>query len=181
MTQKLHYFIFKTDAGWMGLLRSEKGLLRSTLPQKSAREAGDLLGALGSAEASPQPFGNLVERLTLYFSGKMVSFPDEVDFSGATLFQRMVWEATRQIPYGETRSYSWLARYIDKPAAPRAAGQALSQNPLPIIIPCHRVLSANGKLGGFSGGLDIKKYLLSLESTDKERRSIPFATEVIQT
>ncbi|GAI87660.1 unnamed protein product, partial [marine sediment metagenome] len=74
------------------------------------------------------------------------------------------WEETRLIPYGETRSYAWVAKQVGKPKAARAVGQAMGSNPLPIIIPCHRVITSNGKLGGFGGGLEMKRQLLSLEA-----------------
>ncbi len=99
----------------------------------------------------------------------MASFPDELDLSTATPFQRQVWEKTRLIPYGETRSYSWVAEQIGKPGAARAVGQALGRNPLPIIIPCHRVVASDGKLCGFAGGLGMKRRLLSLEASAKVR------------
>jgi len=92
------------------------------------------------------------------------TFPDRLDLSGATPFQRMVWEATRLIPYGETRSYAWVAGQVNKPGAARAVGQALGRNPLPIIIPCHRVIRGDGSLGGFSNGLEVKERLLHLEN-----------------
>jgi methylated-DNA-[protein]-cysteine S-methyltransferase len=76
-----------------------------------------------------------------------------------------VWEKTRLIPYGKTRSYSWVAEQMGKPRAVRAVGQALGKNPLPIIIPCHRVIANNERLGGFSGGVEWKRYLLDLEAT----------------
>jgi methylated-DNA-[protein]-cysteine S-methyltransferase len=75
----------------------------------------------------------------------------------------MVWEKARLIPYGETRSYMWLARQIGKPQAARAVGQALGRNPLPVIVPCHRVIASDGSPGGFTGGLHRKKMLLKLE------------------
>ncbi|GAH65608.1 unnamed protein product, partial [marine sediment metagenome] len=90
-------------------------------------------------------------------------FPDRLDLSGATDFQRKVWETTRLIPYGETRSYAWVAEQIKQPRALRAVGQALGRNPLPIIVPCHRVVASNGKPGGFTGGIEVKKRLLHLE------------------
>ena len=111
----------------------------------------------------PHLFQNLIERLRLYFDGKKVSFSDRLDLDG-TVFQREVWEATRAIPYGETRSYGWVARQIQKPDAARAVGQALGRNPLLVIVPCHRVLASNGELCGFGGGLDMKRYLLRLEA-----------------
>jgi len=113
------------------------------------------------AEVSPQRFQDLAERLRAYYAGHKVDFPDELDLSTATSFQREVWEATRLIPYGETRSYKWVAA---KPKAVRAVGQALGKNPLPVIIPCHRVLASNGGLGGFGGGLDTKRFLLQMEA-----------------
>jgi len=78
-----------------------------------------------------------------------------------------VWQATRLIPYGETRSYLWVAVQIGKPGAARAVGQALGRNPLPVIVPCHRVIAADGGLGGFTGGLEMKRRLLELETTAK--------------
>jgi len=78
-----------------------------------------------------------------------------------------VWQATRLIPYGETRSYLWVAVQIGKPGAARAVGQALGRNPLPVIIPCHRVIASDGGLGGFTGGLVMKRRLLELETSAK--------------
>jgi len=105
-----------------------------------------------------------MERFKTYFRGGKIIFPDELDLSGATPFQRKVWEITRLIPYGETRSYAWVAEQVNNPQAARAVGQALARNPLPIIIPCHRVITTNGKLGGFSGGVETKRRLLQLEA-----------------
>ncbi|MDP6647629.1 MAG: MGMT family protein [Dehalococcoidales bacterium] len=114
-------------------------------------------------DREPRRDADLNKRLTPYFTGVQVAFPDKFDLGTATLFQRRVWETTQLIPYGETRSYRWVAERMGQPAAARAVGQALAKNPLPIIIPCHRVVTNNGKLGGFSGGLEMKRYLLRLE------------------
>ncbi len=147
------------------MLASAKGLLGTTLPQRSAQEACQLLGdSVSHAIWSPHLFKDLMERLKVYFSGHRTTFPDKLNLSRATHFQREVWEITRLIPYGETRSYAWVAEQIKKPQAVRAVGQALGKNPLPIIVPCHRVVASNGKLGGFSGGVEMKRYLLSLEA-----------------
>jgi methylated-DNA-[protein]-cysteine S-methyltransferase len=168
MTQELNYFIFNTDLGWIGILGSAKGLLSTTLPQPSAQEARQLLGdGINQATWSPSPFKDLTERLRIYFNGQKVTFPDKLDLSPATPFQQAVWEITRLIPYGETRSYTWVAEQIGKPKAVRAVGQALGKNPLPISIPCHRVVTSNGKLGGFGGGVEMKQHLLSLEASAK--------------
>lgn len=80
-----------------------------------------------------------------------------------TDFQRLVWDAIYQIPYGEARSYKWIAEQIGRPKAVRAVGSATGSNPITIIIPCHRVIGSNGKLGGYGGGLERKRQLLSLE------------------
>jgi methylated-DNA-[protein]-cysteine S-methyltransferase len=166
MTGELKYIVFNTNMGWVGILGSDKGLLRTTLPQHSAREARRLLGnGVNHAVRSHNLFDSLMERFRVYLSGDRITFPDELDLSGATPFQRKVWEITRLIPYGETRSYAWVAEQVNNPRAARAVGQALTRNPLPIIIPCHRVVTINGKLGGFSGGVEIKKRLLQLEAS----------------
>lgn len=166
MIQELFYAVFQTPAGWAGIMGSSAGLVRITLPQPSEQEIYRLPGnGLGRANLSPRRFEGLIGRFQAYFSGHRVDFPDKLDLSGATPFQREVWHSARLIPYGQTRSYSWLAAQVGNPGAARAAGQALGRNPLPIIIPCHRVLASNGGLGGFSGGLEMKKYLLCLENS----------------
>jgi methylated-DNA-[protein]-cysteine S-methyltransferase len=161
----LEYTVFNTDMGWVGILGTAAGLRRTTLPRPSAREAHRLLGgSVENAAPSSHHFQDLIERLRAYFAGSRIDFPDMLDLNGATPFQRGVWEATRLIPYGETRSYAWVAAWMGRPGAARAAGQALSRNPLPPVVPCHRVLAGNGGLGGFSGGLAVKKHLLRLEN-----------------
>ncbi len=164
MIQELRYVVFDTEIGWIGILSSRRGLRRTTLPQPSAEEARQLL-AENEATWAPYPFDDLVQRLRTYLGGHKVTFPDRLDLSQASTFQRRVWQMTRLIPYGSTRSYIWVAEQIKKPGAFRAVGQALAKNPLPIIIPCHRVLTSGGKLGGYSGGVEMKQYLLRLEAT----------------
>jgi methylated-DNA-[protein]-cysteine S-methyltransferase len=149
--------------GWVGILGSSSGLLAATLPQSSAQEAERWLGDLKNAIPSAEPFADLIKRLKDYFAGKKVAFPDKLDPSGATDFQRQVWRITQTIPYGETRSYSWIAKRLGKSGA-RAVGQALARNRLPVIIPCHRVLASDGSLSGYSGGVGVKESLLRLEA-----------------
>ncbi|MFC1987378.1 methylated-DNA--[protein]-cysteine S-methyltransferase [Chloroflexota bacterium] len=166
MTEELKYIIFETDRGWVGILASAKGLLVTTLPRRSTREARQLLGNSSSQTIwSPYLFDDLMERLRVYFSGHRATFFDKIDLSGATPFQRKTWETTRLIPYGETRTYLWIAEQIKRPGAVRAVGQALAKNPLPVIVPCHRVISSSGHLGGFSGGVEMKQQLLRLENS----------------
>jgi len=106
----------------------------------------------------------LKKALRRYFSGKEMKFTFPFDLFSGTSFQRKVWNAMRKIPYGETRSYKWLAQKVGNPQKARAVGQACGSNPLPILIPCHRVIRENGSLGGFGGGLHIKGELLRIES-----------------
>jgi methylated-DNA-[protein]-cysteine S-methyltransferase len=163
-TQQLYYTVFSTDMGWVGLLGSDSGLSGVILPQSSAAKAERQLGDLKKTTLSEKHFSDTVERLKDYFSGKRVEFPEELDLASATAFQRQVWRLTRLIPYGETRSYGWLAARLGKKGAGRAVGQALARNPLPVIIPCHRVVASDGALGGYSGGVGVKKSLLRLEA-----------------
>ena len=164
MNEQLNYLIFNTAMGWMGILSSARGLRQLVLPRRSAQEVRQLLDESTShASRTPHLFQDLMERLILYSSSHKVNFPDKLDLCGATAFQHAVWEATQLIPYGETRSYAWVAEQIEQPKAVRAVGQALGRNPLPIIIPCHRVLASDGKLGGFTGGIKMKQKLLHLE------------------
>ena len=166
----LNYATFNTDMGWVGISGSTRGLLSITLPQRSTQEARRLLGdGVNRATWSPGRFQDLMKRLKIYCGGHRAAFPDELDLSRATAFQREVWEVTRLIPYGETRSYTWIAGQIKKPRAVQAVGQALARNPLPIIIPCHRVVASDGKLGGYSGGIETKKQLLYLEGSASMR------------
>jgi methylated-DNA-[protein]-cysteine S-methyltransferase len=107
-------------------------------------------------------FPDAVEQLEAYFAGELHEFDLRLEFVG-TPFQRRVWEALRTIPYGETRSYGQIAHQIGAPAASRAVGLANGHNPIAVIVPCHRVIGANGSLTGFGGGLHRKRALLALE------------------
>jgi methylated-DNA-[protein]-cysteine S-methyltransferase len=164
MTKDLFYSAFDTAAGWIALAGSPTGLCRVVLPVRSRDEAVSRLGSdISRAKEHRVCFRDAVDQLTRYFDNQEVNFNIALDFDGATGFQQKVWQAARLIPYGETRSYGWIARQIDKPQASRAVGQALGKNPLPVIVPCHRVLSSSGGLGGFTGGLDMKRFLLGIE------------------
>jgi len=103
------------------------------------------------------------EELSEYFEGKRAFFSVPVDLSGAPEFQRKVLAAARRIPFGEVRAYAWVAQRIGHPRAVRAVGTALGRNPVPFIVPCHRVLQTGGGLGGYLFGTDVKSRLLSLE------------------
>jgi methylated-DNA-[protein]-cysteine S-methyltransferase len=109
-------------------------------------------------------FADAVEQLNAYFAGELTDFDLELDLQG-TLFQRRVWEALLKIPYGETRSYGEIAVQVGAPGSARAVGLANGHNPIAIIVPCHRVIGANGKLTGYGGGVDRKLTLLELEKS----------------
>jgi len=147
MSDGLLYTVFQTNQGWMGLLASQAGIVAATLPQTTREKAFDLLGEKAKqADFSPDELSSLKHRFQKYYSGKKIEFPDALDFSGATGFQKQVWQAARQIPHGETRSYGWIAKQIGKPRAARAVGHALGKNPFLVIVPCHRVIAGDGTL-----------------------------------
>jgi methylated-DNA-[protein]-cysteine S-methyltransferase len=109
------------------------------------------------------PLADPCRQLEEYFAGERSAFDLELNAAGSP-FQRTVWDALTRIPYGETMSYGELARAIGHPDAPRAVGLANGRNPISIVVPCHRVIGASGKLTGYGGGLDRKRFLLDLEA-----------------
>lgn len=111
---------------------------------------------------SERAFADAARQLKEYFAGKRQTFDLELAPTG-TRFQRAVLHALQRIPYGETRSYADIAQAIGNPRAVRAVGAANGRNPLPIVIPCHRVIGSNGSLTGFGGGIEAKRFLLDLE------------------
>jgi methylated-DNA-[protein]-cysteine S-methyltransferase len=121
--------------------------------------------SLARTERDPAALSSIVEQLQAYFAGDRLSFDLPLDLGRLTPFQLGVLQAARGIPPGRVWTYGQIARAIGKPKASRAVGQALGCNPLPIVIPCHRVIASDGGLGGYSGGggLQSKRFLLSLE------------------
>ena len=115
----------------------------------------------------PEALGATVAQLDGYFRGERRAFDLALDLSAGTAFQRRVWVVAREIPYGRVWSYGDLAGRIGAPKAARAVGRALGANPVLIVVPCHRVLRADGLIGGFALGLDTKRRLLSLEGYDR--------------
>jgi len=103
------------------------------------------------------------KELSEYFGKKRTEFSCPLAFESGTEFEQNVWNALREVPYGETRTYKWIAEKVGRPQAFRAVGGALGKNPIPIILPCHRIIESDGSLGGYSGGIDIKRRLLDLE------------------
>jgi methylated-DNA-[protein]-cysteine S-methyltransferase len=121
------------------------------------------VGALGSTRECTGPVAAAAAQLDEYFAGTRTSFDVPLAPDG-TPFRRAVWAALVEIPYGETISYAELAREVGRPGAYRAVGQANGSNPIAIVVPCHRVVAAGGGLGGYGGGLDVKRALLDLEA-----------------
>jgi methylated-DNA-[protein]-cysteine S-methyltransferase len=105
----------------------------------------------------------IIKELREYFETGRDDFAQKIALTKGTEFEKRVWLSLKEIPYGETRTYKWLAEKTGKPNAFRAVGQALSRNPIPIVLPCHRVIESDGSLGGYSAGIDIKRRLLDIE------------------
>ncbi len=166
----MDYALFPSSLGWLGIAGSASGIVCVILPAESRdmileRLCERLKSPLCEMrERDPSTFGSLPSRLATYMRGEEISFHDPIDRTGWTPFRSRVWDATRQIPYGETRSYSWVAGAIGQPRACRAVGQALHHNPVPILVPCHRVIGADKALTGFGGGVALKQQLISLET-----------------
>ena len=164
----LYYTAFETPLGWVGAIASESGLRRCTLPQREPGACADELGAdLGASTTAPERFADLSTMYDRYFTDGSDAFAGvPIDVEDAPSFQRAAWLACRSIPSGETRSYKWLADRAGNAGASRAAGQAMARNRLPIVVPCHRVIGADGSLRGYGSGttrLDLKRRLLDLE------------------
>lgn len=157
----MNYCYMQTPVGKLLLVGDENGLYQVHFQDGThpAQPEADW-------EQSEQPFREVMRQLQAYFAGKLTHFDLPLKPEG-TEFQLGVWRALRSIPYGKTWSYGELAKRIGKPTASRAVGAANGQNPLPIIVPCHRVIGANGSLTGFGGGLKIKQKLLELESGER--------------
>ena len=154
-----HYKTMDSVVGKLKLVATDKGLAAILWEDDNPRRVR--LGLV--SENGKHPVLQETEKqLGEYFAGKRKRFSLKLDAKG-TVFQNQVWEALRTIPYGETRSYGQIATQIGNARAMRAVGAANGKNPISIIVPCHRVIGASGRLTGFAGGLDVKEHLLSLE------------------
>ena len=153
--------LFKTPWGWMGAVRSERGLRGLVLPRRGRAEVEELLGRFGVSVAR-DPWEELRRQVTEYLAGRRRSFGIPLDLPPAAAFTEVVRRTVSSIPYGETMTYGEVAGSAGNPAAARAVGRIMNRNPVPLIIPCHRVLGAAGP-GGFASGLRAKMKLLRLE------------------
>ncbi|MDD5326577.1 MAG: methylated-DNA--[protein]-cysteine S-methyltransferase [Phycisphaerae bacterium] len=167
MRNTARYTIFRTKWGYFGLAGTDNGLLRTFLPTASREKVkSQLLRYFPSAQYDSGLFESAQRQIAAYFEGARVNFSDiPVELNGMSTFTKRVLDACMGIEFGQTVSYGRLAELVGSPAAARAVGGALSKNPLPLIIPCHRVICSNGKVGGFSaaGGKNLKEKLLKHE------------------
>ena len=149
----MQYAVMHSPVGPLTVVSSEKGV------------ASIQFGASVPRGVSQDESANreTVQQLTEYFEGKRTQFDIPLDLEG-TAFQKAVWQELLRIPYGETRSYGDIAKAIGKPGAARAVGMANHDNPIAVVVPCHRVVGQNGSLTGYAGGLQLKAQLLSIES-----------------
>lgn len=156
----MHFSSYSSPIGYMLLVASEKGLLSAEFDYDRQR----LAAARKNSEwiESDKALAETRRQLDEYFAGKRTDFTVPLDLRG-TDFQLRCWNALIEIPYGKTCSYADLARKVGSPRGFRAVGMANHDNPIPIIVPCHRVITSDHKLGGYGGGLDVKEKLLELE------------------
>ena len=144
-----------TPIGPLQLFGDGESLTRLDLPQRH--------GPLGEAAEDRAAFAKPIEQLERYFAGELREFDLSLAPAGGE-FERAVWDELARIPYGDTTSYGAVAAAIGHPDSPRAVGAANGRNPIPIVVPCHRVIGADGKLVGYGGGLETKRRLLEMES-----------------
>ena len=159
------YRTLESPLGTLLVAGTPRGLLRVALPCESPQQ---VLAALAESVGprillAPRSLDRAARELDRYFAGELQSFSIDLDLRLAWGFRRAALERLREVPYGQTISYSALAGACGRPRAARAVGSACARNPLPIVIPCHRVLRSDGSLGGYAGGLETKRALLSLE------------------
>ena len=157
--------VAETALGWAGVALSGRGIRYATLfhPKRAGAE-GELAAFGASPDASDSRIAEIAVLLQGYASDASASLDHyPVDLPECTDLQRDIWLALREIPRGETRSYGWLARRVGHPSAARAIGAAVGANPIPLWLPCHRVVASDGTLHGFGGGLAMKRALLELE------------------
>ena len=164
---KTIYRVFETALGWCAAARNARGICGFVLPAaEPGRAEAKIQRRCRDTRPSRSAMPKLVNAVRRYFNGWRTSFDDfAVDLSSGTAFQQRVRSLTRRIPYGQVRSYGWIGLEMGRPEATRAIGGALAANPVPLLIPCHRVVQEDGFLGGFSaeGGIEMKAAMLELE------------------
>ncbi|MHC4654276.1 MAG: methylated-DNA--[protein]-cysteine S-methyltransferase [Planctomycetota bacterium] len=171
MQKAIKYTIFTTKWGHFGLAAGDNGLFRTCLPlAEPERVKSQLLQNLPNPRYDKIIFKTVQDQIIAYFEGAVINFTDiPVVLDGFSSFFGSVLTACRDVGFGWMITYAGLARKIGRPAAARAVGNALAKNPLPLIIPCHRIICGDGKIGGFSaiGGKDLKAKMLKHEQTSR--------------
>lgn len=167
MEEIIHYSCLNPPFGPVFVAKTSKGICFVNLSKISEDKFKSLL--IKKFRKKPirddEKLRNVINELLDYFNDNKVNFKSLLDLRVGTVFQRKVWNKISEIPYGELRSYKWIASEIGNINAVRAVGNAVGKNPVPPIIPCHRVIRTDGKLGGFSSGIPLKKWLLKLEKS----------------
>lgn len=166
----MRYVIFDTKFGFCGILTSKGRILRTSLPVTDRKSAeNDLLDSLQGVKFDPDLLPNIQNQIKSYFSGTYVEFNENIQLQidGLSQFSQEILKVCRKIPYGRTATYAKIAKMANHPKAARAVGNAMGNNPIPLIIPCHRVVKSDSTTGGFQrnrpGGSDLKKRMLELE------------------
>ena len=169
------YYLFKTAIGEAGFAVTPRGVCRVILPCLKPAVIGKQLRSacpeIASGSFPPPPLAQrFVESAKAYFLGRRVDFDLPLDLAGANEFEAKVYLALQKVKYGQVQTYGWLAEKVGAPGGARAVGAALSQNPTPLLVPCHRIIRADGGLGGFSAaqGVKLKKWMLELEAKNKK-------------
>ncbi len=176
---RTHYCLFETAIGSCGVAWSEHGLTQLRLPESDRAKTEKRIKARSpnaEPQAPPPAIARAIREIQLYLTGSRVDFASVMlDLEGVAPFNRTIYDLARSVAWGQTTTYGELARRAGSPEAARAVGQAMGSNPIPIIIPCHRVLAAGRQIGGFSayGGTLTKERLLALEGVGPDAPLLP--------
>jgi methylated-DNA-[protein]-cysteine S-methyltransferase len=174
------YHLFDTALGSVGIAWSERGLVRLQLPEADPKTTEKRLRATASPGAPPRWVEDVMAAIRRHLAGERVDLASaDVDLATVGAFRQAVYEAARAVGWGQTTSYGEVARRIGFPWGARAVGQALARNPVPLVVPCHRVLTRDGRIGGFSahGGTLTKQRLLALEGVHVSAPLLPGMVE----
>lgn len=162
--EKVSYTTMDSPIGELFIAATELGLVRIAFENGNWEAVATQLGRrIGPLKDDPTTLQPIIAELEEYFAGKRKEFTIGVDLRLANGFRRNVLEYLRSIPYGETKSYAEVAQAAGSPRAMRAVGSACANNPIPLVVPCHRIVRSDGTMGGYGGGLSIKESLLDME------------------
>ena len=166
----IEYVIYESSIGTLSLIAKGGRLVALEMTQEDEYRLARLMNLrYPQAARTEKPFNRVRLLLDRYLRGQKVDFDIPVDISAETPFTQKVLRVLQGIPYGEVRSYLWVGKQLGYEIAARAVGQAVKRNPIPIIIPCHRVIREDGTIGGFSQGVNIKRRLLAIEKVELPR------------